>query len=97
MGNRPNFNIDFGIKDFNFGGRDLSFTDIMNIGGMIGIKGRSMTIDYRIYNGDATFPSVKPENADSVANIPPNQPHINFGTQFSRVNERIFRSPACFD
>ena len=46
-----NLGLDFGIKDFNWGGKNIKFTDIMNIGGMLGFKWASIVIDYRFNNG----------------------------------------------
>ena len=80
-----NIGIDFGIKDVSFGGNNLKFKDVMSIGGMIGFKWVTMSIDYRIYNGFATFPF---GNEDKIALIPLDQPHYGFGRQFSCVDER---------
>ena len=80
-----NLGIDFGIKDFNFGGKDIKFTDIVNLGGMIGINWASIVLDYRFINGDVEFPSKKDGKAESVAGIAPGWQPYN---QFSRVESR---------
>ena len=83
-----NLVLDFGIKDFNFAGKNVKFTDIINLGGKIGFKWASIVIDYRFINGDVEFPSKKETKAESVAGIIPNQPYIDYGRQFGRVESR---------
>ena len=82
-----NLGLDLGIKDFNVAGKDVGFTDIMNIGGLIGFKWASISLDWRFMNGNATFPSTKDEKKESVAGIAPKQPYLKYD-EFSRVEAR---------
>jgi hypothetical protein len=79
--------VDFGIKDFNVAGKNVSFTDIINIGGLIGFKWASISLDYRFINGNVIFPSTNEDKAESVANIALNQPYIDYD-QFNRTEAR---------
>ena len=88
-----NLGIDFGIKDFNVAGKNVEFTDIINLGGKIGFKWASITIDYRFNNGYLTFLSDNEEKKEAVEKIKNDpiagtQPYLNYGKQLNRIESR---------